>query len=521
MNKQTPVMKRMSGSGVAEAYQSNKWFLLAALASGLVFIGSAWGADSKPPELRSLAFSPAAVDTSTAAVEVTLSFMVADGASGVSYFEAAFTDPSGVFRQSASARFAPTLSGAFSAKVTIPRFSAPGAWILSNVLLSDAAGNTLLLDTDALTHIGFPTRLEVRSAQDTTSPKLSRLEFTPSRIDTSLAPADVKVSFGATDDLAGVSYLELVFISPSGVGRQGGTYRVEATRSLSDTMTLTFPPRSEAGWWTLQTVLVADAANNTAMLNAEALRGLGFGTRLEVISAQDTEPPSLASIGFTPNTIDTSQGPATVEVEYRAMDALSGVTSLEVIFQSPSGVTLQRGTATFPSLNSVSDKLKVTFPRFSEPGEWTLSGASLADAAGNTLILDPDGLAKMGVQTRLQVTSAQATAPPGLTALDFTPKTISTARGAAEVTVAFRAADTSGVRSLEVSFVGPSGSMRVHGSAQFPPVSELTGIVKVAFPAFSEAGLWRMETLMVTDVANNTLILDADALARVSGLEVR
>jgi hypothetical protein len=514
-------MKRVSGSNVAEPCQSCKRFLLAASASALLFIGSARGADSRPPELRALAFSPAAVDTSAAAVDVTLSFTVADQASGVRYFEAAFTDPSGVFRQSASARFAPTLSGAYSAKVTFPRFSAPGAWILSNVFLSDAAGKTLLLDTNALTHLGLPTLLEVRSAQDTTSPKLSRLEFTPSRIDTSLAPADLTVSFGATDDLAGVSNLELVFMSPSGAGRQGGTSRFEATRSLSGAMTLTFPRRSEAGLWTLQTVLVADAANNTLMLDAEALRGLGFGTRLEVISAQDTEPPSLGSLGFT-NTIDTSQGPATVEVGFQASDALSGVTSLEVVFQSPSGVTRQRGTATFPSLHDVSDKLKVTFPRFSEPGEWTLSGASLADAAGNTLILDPDGLAKMGVQTRLQVTSAQATSPPGLTALDFTPKTISTAGGAAEVTVAFRATDTSGVKSLEISFVSPSGSMRAHGSAQFPPVSELTGIVKVAFPALSEPGMWRMETLMVTDAADNTLILDADALgARASGLQVR
>src|SRR5258706_1714919 len=182
-------------------------FVLPGLAGG--------GDDSTPPELKSLRFTPESIDTSRGNAEVTLSFTASDDASGVNYIEATFLDPSGVFRRSASAKFAPAVAWTNSVKITFPRFSNSGTWILSHVFLSDAAGNTLVLDTDGLNGRGIPTRLEVRSAKDTVSPKLTALSF-PAQIDTSTGPDVVKVNYTATDDLSGVSYLEVSFSSPSG-----------------------------------------------------------------------------------------------------------------------------------------------------------------------------------------------------------------------------------------------------------------------------------------------------------------
>src|SRR5207237_4899406 len=116
-------------------------------------------------------FTPASIDTSTSTAEVVISFSVSDNASGATYFEANFLDSSGTARQFVSTRFSPTRQGANSATITFPRFSNSGTWILSQVFLSDVAGNTLVLDTDGLSHRGLPTRLEVRSAKDTVSPK--------------------------------------------------------------------------------------------------------------------------------------------------------------------------------------------------------------------------------------------------------------------------------------------------------------------------------------------------------------
>lgn len=513
----------MIGSAFSKSSQCRQPVLLVALALGLVWEVSAFGADTTPPELKALVFAPAAIDTSSSAAEVTLGFTVSDDASGVNYLEAVFVDPSGVARQPASSRFAPARDGTYAVKFVFPRFSNAGTWTLSTVFLSDAAGNTLVLDSDGLSKRGFPIRLEVTSARDTVSPKLTALDFAPSRIDTTLGPADVKVNFTATDDLSGVNYIELSFVTPSGVPGRGSMVKVEAARSVSGSTTLTFPRRSEAGLWTLKTVFLSDAAHNTLVLDADALAALGFRTSLEVISAHDTDPPRLTSLHFEPDTIDTSSGPATVQVGFRATDSLSGVKSLEVVFESPSKTGKQRAVAEFPSSNGVGDSVKVVFPRFSEPGQWTLSAAFLADAAGNTLALDADGLAGIGVRTALNVRSAQDTVPPSLTALRFAPNVIDTRRGPAEVQVGFKATDNySGVKSVEVVFASPSKSVNMRGAAEFPPSGEVSGSVKVTFPPNSEPGTWKMETVVLTDAANNTLVLDADALASRAGvLQVR
>jgi ABC-type glycerol-3-phosphate transport system substrate-binding protein len=67
--------------------------LLAAVAAGIVFTGSASGGDdATPPELKLLRFTPESIDTSTSAAEVTITFTVTDDASGANYFEASFVE---------------------------------------------------------------------------------------------------------------------------------------------------------------------------------------------------------------------------------------------------------------------------------------------------------------------------------------------------------------------------------------------------------------------------------------------
>jgi hypothetical protein len=367
---------------------------LAAIAAGTVFSGLAFGGDdTTPPELKSLSFTPESIDTSTRAVEVTISFSVTDDSSGANYFEAAFVDSSGAVRQAATARFAPTLSATHSVRVAFPRFSNSGTWTLANVFLSDAAGNTLVLDADGIRRRGYRCQLEVQSARDTVSPRLASLDFSPSEIDTSAGPADVKVNFTVTDDLSGVSFLELSFISPSGVARRGGTAKFDAAQSISNAMTVTFPRLSEPGQWTLSALFLADAAGNTLVLDAEGIVRAGLRTNLNVKSASDTVPPKLTALHFAPEAIDTSRGPVTVKVEFTATDNFSGVKHLEVVFVSPSGAAKQSASAVFRPATEVAGSLDVNFPQSSEPGAWTVGMVIVTDDAGNTLVLDADALA--------------------------------------------------------------------------------------------------------------------------------
>jgi hypothetical protein len=372
--------------------------ILRTLLAGLVLTGLAFGSDdTTPPELKSLRFTPDTIDTSRSVAEVTLSFSVTDDASGATYFEVTFMDPSGGLRRTASTKFAPTLAATNSVKITFPRFSDSGTWTLSQVFLSDAAGNTLSLDADDINGRGIPSRLEVRSAKDTISPKLTALNF-PAEIDTSTGPAVVKVNYAATDDLSGVSYFELSFSSPSG-SIKNASAKFEPAESVSSSVGLTFPVLSEPGEWTLSTVFVADAAGNTLVLNAADVSTLGFRTALQVKSAPDTKSPELSSIRLSLEVIDTSQEEVTVTLELKATDDLSGVKSIEAAFTGPSGEMGPKGSLLYsPARKEVADSVKITFPKSSERGAWTLSTLIISDEAGNTLVLSPDVLAsKVGL----------------------------------------------------------------------------------------------------------------------------
>jgi len=364
------------------------------IVAALVSTGSAFGSeDTTPPELKALRFSPPEIQTSTGPAEVTITFTVTDDASGVHYFEAAFVDPTGVVHRSAASKFGPNRSLTDSTKITFPRFSIAGEWTLSHVFLSDAAGNTLFLDNAALIRAGFPARLEVRSAKDTVSPKLTALEFSPAEIDTATGPASVKVNVTATDDLSGVSYFEMTFSSPSGVVKRNATAKFEPAVSVTHSLTLTFPARSEPGTWTLSTLFLADAAGNTLVLDAPGIGDLGFRTTLEVKSAADTRSPELGSIRFSPEAVDTSQGEAVVTVEFKATDDLSGVKFFEAAFTNPSGSMSYKGSVVFPQPSKeVAGSVQITIPKSSESGIWTLSTVMLTDDAGNSLVLDADML---------------------------------------------------------------------------------------------------------------------------------
>jgi hypothetical protein len=198
------------------------------------------------PRLTALQFSEHQIDTTSSAADFTIGF-TATGSSGVNYFEAVFTDAFGIAHRSASRKFAASTFLAETITINFPRFGTAGVWTLSRVFLSDAGGNTLSLDAQDLIRDGFPTRLEVRSQNDTVKPRLEGLQYEPVAIDTKTGPANVEVRYTATDDLSGVSYIELTFVSPSGTVRRGGLARLDPTRNTSGSIRVPFPSYSEAG----------------------------------------------------------------------------------------------------------------------------------------------------------------------------------------------------------------------------------------------------------------------------------
>ena len=117
---------------------------------------------------------------------------------------------------------------------------------------------------------------------------------------------------------------------------------------------------------------------------------------------QDVTPPILTAFSFTPTTIDTASGPASVAVSVSATDNLAGVSFAAVAFRSPSGVQVD-GASSFSPAPSVSGTIHVSFPQFSAVGTWTVAAVIILDAAGNRRDYSTTELAQLGFPTVLVV----------------------------------------------------------------------------------------------------------------------
>lgn len=93
---------------------------------------------------------------------------------------------------------------------------------------------------------------------------------------------------------------------------------------------------------------------------------------------------------------------------------------------------------------------------------------------------------------------------PVLTAFDFAPKAINTTAGPASTTVDLTATDdVSGVGSLRVDFLSPSGTAFQSGFDDGSAATSFSGSLVVTFPRFSEAGTWTVWRVFIFDAVGH------------------
>src|ERR1700743_3118308 len=102
---------------------------------------------------------------------------------------------------------------------------------------------------------------------------------------------------------------------------------------------------------------------------------------------EDTRPPQLQSLTIEPTEVDVTSSSQVVKVKAHATDDLSGIVALGIGFISPdhkvpvaSGLQRVSGTATDGIFEG-----ELEFPRFAQPGTWTLTVVNGQDAAGNSM----------------------------------------------------------------------------------------------------------------------------------------
>jgi hypothetical protein len=375
-------------------------------------VSAACGDDVTAPELRGLSYSPAEFETGDGAVSVVVSIRAQDDRSGVVEAAVTFRSPSnGQIHFCAIRRHAEhplVLEG--TCEVSFPQFSEAGRWRVEAVDLADAVGNSRRRETAELRAAGFDVELSVAGANDVDPPELVALAFTPDIIDPSSGGASVQVSLRAIDDIAGITGASVSFRSPSDAQIRFCHVALatpNAGLEFEGGCSVTLPQSSEAGVWRLQAVELQDAASNSVRIETAELSSASFPTALTVLGAQDVTSPTLESLSFVPNSIDTRTGDAAVQVTILAHDDHSSISEAAVWFTSPSQsqrhfCRVDRSSTGTNPLNASCD---VIFPRFSESGVWLLSAVEIVDVPSNSTFMEADQLRAAGFDLELRVSS--------------------------------------------------------------------------------------------------------------------
>lgn len=184
------------------------------------------------------------------------------------------------------------------------------------------------------------------------------------------------------------------------------------------------------------------------------------GIRPSLALAQDVTPPAIQALDFNPKSVDVTVADQTVAINMHLTDDSSGVLEGFLYFVSPSGLRRQVDVFDPSDLTFGSDRdgtyaTTITFPAFSETGQWRIESLYLQDKAGNHTILSGDQLAALQFPTVLQVNVIPA--QPQIVSFDFTPRTVDVTTGDRTVTVTLHVTEpVNGINYSLVRFDAPA-----------------------------------------------------------------
>jgi hypothetical protein len=377
--------------------------------------------------------------------------------------------------------------------------------------------------------VGVATPAVEAQTSDTTPPTLAAFALTPAAIDVTLAPQTVTVTLRVTDDLSGVPQtccpVQLSFRSPSGQQNQQTVAMRQSGTSLDSVWTaeITFPQFVADGLWEVGHVYLVDAVGNTSYMSSPDLLARGFPITLSVTSIPDTTPPQLQALSFAPASVDTSLADQSIAAVLRVTDALAGIRSdccpVQLRLASPTGKQFTDGVAFLDPVSSNWETV-ITFPRYSEPGAWTVAYVFLTDVIGNMVFLQASDLGAAGFPSQIQVASSPSdTSVPQLTSLTLSHALIDTSASDQTVDVVLGVTDDlAGLRPdccpVQVMFRSASGGQVQWAVATLDTGTTLNGVWRglVTFPRFSESGTWKVAFVYLQDVTTNLDWIDTPRL---------
>ncbi|HTR71172.1 MAG TPA: fibronectin type III domain-containing protein, partial [Mycobacteriales bacterium] len=509
-------------AGNATSYSTSQ-LSAAQLSTGFTVVDQS--GDTIAPTLSSVTLSPTSVSTASGPASVTVTAQAGDtgpsgvAASGVSTVTVAITPP-GAGSPVLVTLGASQLTGGnadnatFSAVTTIPRFAVNGSWSITDVTVSDTAGNVSDYSGAQLSAAGAAKSVTVSGPVDSTAPTLVTLTG-PSSLDPATGAGTASYTFGWSDGAgSGLCLAQLVLTSPSGTRARQASYDSgsKCETSGQTTLSVTFPTFTESGSWTLA-LTMTDGEGNQRVLSSADLAAAGASHTLAVTGATDTQPPTVAGLSFDPSTADVTGTSADVVVAAELTDtgsnSGSGVASASAVVTEPDGSTTVPVALTLVAGNSQDGFYEggFTIPAYGQTGSWFVSSLQVSDNVGNAAAYDPSQLNGGGLTDSMTATGTSDTTPPAVAGITFTPTQTSITGADGTSTAALHLTDdSSGVVGASFDLIGPDDTDLPEQTGASPDSgTPQDGVWDVAIdvPAWSSTGAWRIDNLLVVDGAGN------------------
>jgi hypothetical protein len=495
------------------------------------------GGDNEPPTLGTINLQPTSGNTTSGPVTVTATIPVTDVAppgvtpTGYSGGYIFLSSPTGHATAEASLSSfdlisGDNISGTYQAQLQVPQWAEKGAWTVTDVTLTDNAGNLHDYTGVDLTSItGTPT-VTIAGPVDIKPPTVTSIAPSPASIDTSSGPQTVTFDVGLADDLSGFAFGDLTLTSPDTNDSSVGSFSDPTSGTdLSGhfTTTVDLPQYGPSGSWTISLDLT-DNSGNQRLYSSADLIAAGLPGTYSVTTAPDSVAPQAASLSFDPTSVNTTGGAADVLVNAHLTDNASGADSAELVLTSP-----DNKHEVDTSLQLVAGDNRdgywqggLHFGQYLQSGDWTIE-LDLSDVAGNEADLTSTALSNAGLPTTYTVTAASDTTPPTPTSITVSPPSIDVRTQQQSVTVTIGLTDAQSGVGFGSFVVAPQTGLSQPLSGFFdgnPTSGTINGgtwQVQVVVPRFVASGTWHVDSLNVTDNADNEHLYHTADLAALPG----
>lgn len=373
--------------------------------------------DTQAPEVVSVNLAPTSIDVTSTDANVTFTAHITDDLSGLNYAyfylrnadksQTKYVYLSSYYRISGTAQ-----DGVYQTTISFPQFSQAGNWTLDYAYVYDVTSNQRYYSETELSGLG-DVIVAVTSVPDTTSPVITSSSITPNSIDVSGGDANITLELNITDDNAGFDYAEIWFGSSTS-NQYKYEYVWDSDRIAGDSFggtyskTISFPQYSAAGEWYISYIYLYDKAGNRWYHSSTDLVGLTT-TFTMVADPQDISAPEITALNVSPTVVNTIDGSDDAVFSVGIDDNLSGFNYGWIYAYSESGNQRQYRYFNQQFYLTSGDALSgqydvtLTFPRYSEFGEWTVGPIYLYDRTTNYTSYNNSQLQGLGFPTVIKM----------------------------------------------------------------------------------------------------------------------